>query len=235
MTPKEVLARTEHRSWPIPDSKWKYYQEWNDAVFLHWKVDAERIRTLIGREPDTYEGQAWISLVAFDMNKVHPRGFPIWGPLSDFHELNIRTYTRKDDRSGVHFFSLEASKRLASGIAGRISSLPYRYSEIKRQANRFVCKNENGSILDVAYEPLNELTDKDDLDIWLTERYALIQHQDGRTTYFDVHHPEWPIRNVRIKKLKVDYPEFRELFAGDPDRAHYSPGVQVVSWGKQLL
>ena len=41
MTINEILGITEHRSWTIPTKQWKYYQEWNKAVFLHWQVDLQ--------------------------------------------------------------------------------------------------------------------------------------------------------------------------------------------------
>lgn len=49
-----------------------YYQEWNDTLFLHYKVPLEVVRKLVpkGLDIDMYEGDVWVSLVAFTMDKV---------------------------------------------------------------------------------------------------------------------------------------------------------------------
>ncbi len=75
MTIKEILNITEHRPWTIPTKKWKYYQEWNNAVFLHWQVDLQELQKIVpdDLEIDIYEGKPWVSLVAFTMEKIRPR------------------------------------------------------------------------------------------------------------------------------------------------------------------
>jgi len=84
----------------------------------------------------------------------------------------------------------------------------------------------------IEYEIGDPLGDKSDLDLWLTERYAVIQDSNDRIVEFHVHHPEWPIHEIGISKLHLSYPKFNNLIDRQPDLAHYSPGVQVVSWGK---
>lgn len=32
---RKILEQSTHRPWEIPKNRWKYYQEWNDAIFLH--------------------------------------------------------------------------------------------------------------------------------------------------------------------------------------------------------
>ena len=90
---QEILKKTEHRPWSLPDANWKFYQEWNDAVFLHWQVDESELKKLVPAdlEIDRYEGKSWVSLVAFTMEKVRPKFLPPFPPISNFHEINIRT------------------------------------------------------------------------------------------------------------------------------------------------
>ncbi len=47
MTIQEVLKMQAHRPWALPSAKWKYYQEWNNAVFLHWQVDLQALQQLV--------------------------------------------------------------------------------------------------------------------------------------------------------------------------------------------
>jgi len=219
----------------MPAGNWQIYQEWNRAVFLHWKVDQEQLRKHIPEEIeiDLYNGEAWISLVAFTMERIKPRNLIAVQFISNFEELNIRTYVRKGSISGVYFLSIEAEKWLSSFLARKISTLPYRKSNMERKDCTF--KSSNKEYQDeflIEYEIGDPLGDKSDLDLWLTERYAVIQDSNDRIVEFHVHHPEWPIHEIGISKLHLSYPKFNNLIDRQPDLAHYSPGVQVVSWGK---
>ena len=35
MKMNQLLKNSNHRPWPLPEVGWKYYQEWNNALFLH--------------------------------------------------------------------------------------------------------------------------------------------------------------------------------------------------------
>lgn len=71
MNPSQLQKETAHRPWPLPRTKWKYYQEWNDAIFLHWPVEKKELEKHVPKELeiDTINGQAWVSIVAFTMEK----------------------------------------------------------------------------------------------------------------------------------------------------------------------
>ncbi|HYD19862.1 MAG TPA: DUF2071 domain-containing protein, partial [Flavipsychrobacter sp.] len=90
----EILKSADHRPWPLPSGKWQWYQEWNDAVFMHGSVDTELLKPHIpkGTQVDLYEGKAWISVVVFKMEGVRHKYSPAFTPVSDFYEINIRTY-----------------------------------------------------------------------------------------------------------------------------------------------
>lgn len=65
-----------HRPFPPNSAKpWVYYQEWNNALFLHFKVPEAVLEPSIpqGLTLDSFESSCWVSLVAFTMNKVGPR------------------------------------------------------------------------------------------------------------------------------------------------------------------
>src|SRR5438128_1258865 len=115
MKPKEILAQTEHRPWPLPDAPWVMRQTWYDLLFAHWPIAADVMRAHIPPqlELDTFDGQAWVGVVPFGMSNVYPRlTMPVPG-LSYFLELNVRTYVTVGGKPGVYFFSLDASNRMA--------------------------------------------------------------------------------------------------------------------------
>ncbi len=70
------------------------------------------------------------------------------------------------------------------------------------------------------------------MDRWLTERYALFQDTDDSINEFEIHHLEWPINELDINKLELNYSRFKKLIDKNPSRTHYSKGVKVIAWGK---
>ena len=105
MKPKEILKSTEHRPWKLPSGNWKFYQEWNDAIFLHWQVSLSALKKYVPNELeiDLFDGKAWVSVVIFKMQKIRPRNLPSFDPISDFDEINIRVYVKSNGKTGVYF------------------------------------------------------------------------------------------------------------------------------------
>lgn len=236
MTNQELLLATDHRPWPLPAGQWKYYQEWNKAIFLHWQADPEVLRKLVPEqlELDLFEGKPWVSLVAFTMENIRPRLLPSFAPVSNFDEVNIRTYVRSGHQSGVYFLSIEAGKRLSAWLAKTISALPYRYSPIQRTAHEYTATNAQfGDKLAIRYQTLNPLARKTDLDKWLTERYALYQDAGAEIHKFEIHHVEWPVQEITVQSLLCRYPRFDKLLSTQPALAHWSNGVQVLAWDRE--
>lgn len=235
MTIKEILGATKHRPWKLPSGSWKFYQEWNKVIFLHWRVDENELRGFVPDELelDVFEGKPWVSFVAFTMEHVHPRYAPAVQAISTFDEINIRTYVRRKGKAGVYFLSIEGGKRLSCAITKCLSGLPYRFSAMRRTASLYSSVNmEFGDRFAIDYRTAEVLHEKAVLDTWLTERYALFQDVHGSIISFDIHHAEWPLCAIELQGLELQYQRFERLLGGAPDKMHYSAGVQVVAWGK---
>ncbi|MDR7127899.1 uncharacterized protein YqjF (DUF2071 family) [Algoriphagus sp. 4150] len=233
---REILNTTEHRPWKLPDENWKFYQEWNDAIFLHWQVDLEDLREFVPQELeiDLFEGKPWVSVVAFTMEKIRPKNLPAFSPVSNFQEINIRTYVKSNGKTGVYFLSIEGGSKLSCKIAKGVSELPYRFSTIKRSENLYESSNsEFGDKLKIEYEHGREEVPTTELDKWLIERYALFQDTKKSINEFEIHHLPWTVHELKIKFLEVSYPRFSRLLKGGPHRICYSKGVQVIAWGKK--
>lgn len=235
MTIQEILNSTEHRPWKMPKESWKFYQEWNNVIFLHWQVDLTELQKFVPKELEIelIDGKPWVSVVAFTMEKIRPKGLPPLPPISDFDEINIRTYVKSNNKTGVYFLSIEGGNSLSCKVARRISELPYRYSKIERNKNQYQSKNIGlKDRLNIVFSIGENVTGKTLVDKWLTERYALFQETEKSINEFEIHHLEWPIQEINIEKLDFDYPRFKNLIKNSPDRTQYSQGVQVVAWGK---
>lgn len=238
----EILKATSHRPWPLPTDAWRYYQEWNNALFLHWRASPHELAKLIpkGVFLDTFNGEAWVSLVAFTMGHIRPRGVPSMPVISDFHEINIRTYVVKDDKSGVYFFSIEAEKYLSCIIAKILSGLPYTKSKIsfKGKGNLKDYSGTNvknkfhfGADFEVSEKPL----EPSGLFSWLTERYCLYVGQGGKIFRYETHHKPWELRQVDVSVLKTYYHMGNISLDRKPDLSYFSPGVKVIAWKRKPL
>ncbi|WP_167964249.1 YqjF family protein [Saonia flava] len=235
MTIREILNKTEHRPWKIPNESWKFYQEWNNAIFLHWEVELSELKKFVPKELeiDLFNGKPWISVVAFTMEKIRPKNLPAFQPISDFDEINIRTYIKSNNKTGVYFLSIEGGKNLSCKIAKGMSELPYRYSKMKRTENEYVSANSGfNDYLKLGFKIGERISEKSELDKWLTERYALFQDTEKSINTFEIHHLEWEINGLELHKLELNYARFRDLIKGKPDKVQYSGGVQVMAWGK---
>ncbi len=235
MTIREILNTTGHRPWEIPNENWKFYQEWNNAIFLHWQVELSELKKFVPKELeiDLFDGKPWISVVAFTMEKIRPKNLPSFLPISDFDEINIRTYVKSNNKTGVYFLSIEGGKKLSCKVAKGISELPYRFSEIKRTDKKYQSQNlEFNDRLDIEFTIGKKHTEKTGLDKWLTERYSLFQDTDESINEFEIHHLEWPINEIELRNLDIYYPRFEKLITEKPSKTHYSKGVQVIAWGK---
>lgn len=233
----ELLLDIDHRPFELPIGSWQYYQEWNNALFFHWTIPYEILRKSVPEnfKIDSFNGNCYVSLVAFTMEKIRPKFLPSISLISDFHEINLRTYIDNNNKKGVYFLNIEAEKSLSVFIAKSLSGLPYEKSNIKRTSETYKSINvDKGFDLDVEFQIKQDIDQKTELDKWLTERYCLYLDKDKRFYRYDIHHKEWRIKNVGISRLKLNY-KISHLNLADrqPDLIHYSEGVKVVAWKRQ--
>lgn len=236
MKASEILKQHTHRPFDFPKRPWKFYQEWNKAIFLHWKASPELIQSLIPKEMilDTIDAHAWVSLVAFDMNHIGIRSLPKLPHISDFYEINIRTYVVCKSKPSVYFFSMEGSKRSSCSLLKTMSKFQYVHSKMKRTNFSYESKNSGlNNSFEMIYQVKKEPYTKDATDQWLTERYAVFQDYKNLLIEYDVHHLEWPLQHIILKNLEIEYPKFNHLINNSPDRMHYSDGVKVLTWDKR--
>lgn len=202
--PHPAFIQTDHRPWPLPKNPWIMKQSWHDLLFLHWQVDIRELQDLIpeGLEIDTFEGNAYIGLVPFDMRGVTARGCPAPRFMCNFPEFNVRTYVTKDGKPGVWFFSLDITNSLAVWAAQTFFNLPYRKASV-------YYKNEDGAISYTSTYSTQEsfrakyqatkrsIAPKGSFANWATERYCLYtQDKRGKLYRGEIQHPQWSLWEV---------------------------------------
>ena len=187
------------------------YMRWEQLLFLHWSWNAAEVQRTLppGLFVDTFEGQAWIGVVPFFMHDVRPVGIPAMPKLSDFLELNVRTYVY-DERGtpGVWFYSLDCNQPLAVEGARLAFHLNYRHEEMDAAIE------PSG---DVVYRARRRGSDRDSrfryratghprqaqlesLEFFLVERYVLFAFDSARQRVGAgrVSHPPYEIRDAEV-------------------------------------
>lgn len=233
---KELLKLTAHRADDLPKGGYNYYQEWNRALFFHWKVDAIALKQFIPDylELDLFNNEAYISIVAFTMEQIRPRFLPAFSPISNFDEINLRTYVVRDGVAGVYFLNIEAGKILSVALSKMLSGLPYEHAEMSRNNldNFQSIFHKKGFSFNVTYDVGEAIEDKTDLDDFLTERYSLFVDIGADLFRYDIHHIPWPLNKLKLYALETNYILGSINLNEIPVKVHYSSGVQVVAWNR---
>lgn len=216
------------------------FQRWRKLLFLHWRVPIEEVRASLpaGVEPDLWEGEALVGVVPFTMRDVSPWWSPSVPPISNFHELNLRTYVVKDGVPGVWFYSLDAANALAVVVARSGWKLPYHKAkmELLEDEDEIRYRSERSwpepkpAVFRGRYR-LGEARGTaapGTLDHFLVERYVLFTHDGQRWLSGRVHHEPYPLRDVELIECEQSIIEAQGLVPDEgPHLVHYSDGVDV--------
>jgi hypothetical protein len=217
-------------------------QRWERLTFLHWRFAAADVQRLLpaGLTAETYDGAAWAGLVPFYMRVATPGGQRVpW--VSNFCETNVRTYVRDDTgRSGIWFFSLDAS-RLGAVVAARATPyrLPYFWSAMRlgQRANEIAYQSRRrwpGPRSATSRQRVSIGTPVDPADVtplehFLTARWRLFSVTGARLVTARAAHQPWPLYRARATVVEDSLLTTAGLPApeGEP-LTHYSPGVDVA-------
>jgi len=217
-------------------------QSWGKLLFMHWSVPAEQLSPLLpaGLELDDFDGRAWIAVTPFTMWGIRLAGLPPLPGLHSFHELNVRTYVRKDGVPGVWFFSLDASSSVAVLIARTWYHLPYRRARmsLRQDGTTIEYSSVRGSgaspaRLEAAWSIGEELPRSvpGSIEFFLTERYCLYSFHRGRLYRGRIHHVPWTLQRASLLTLRSTMLESHDLPSpqGTP-LLHYAESIDVEIW-----
>jgi uncharacterized protein YqjF (DUF2071 family) len=201
-------------------------------------------------DEDTFEGRAWVGLVPFTVSGARPRFLPPLPFVSDFHEVNVRTYVRRRGQDpGVWFFSLDASNALVVAAARQLYKLPYHTSHIHMEAVEaggpppapprhrvdFVSRRveHDPPDVDVRYSPAGvpRPAEPGTLDHFLIERYVLYAASGSGLHRARVHHLPYPAQQATVDHLRETLVAANGIMRPDTEPlAHYAARVDVDIW-----
>lgn len=240
--PVALDARLAERS--VPAQPVVMYQRWEELLFLHWAVAPKVVAQDLPRgvRLDTYDGKAWIGVVPFSMRDVRPRFLPAVKAISDFPELNLRTYVVDErGRPGVWFYSLDTPKRLPNWIARTFFHLNYRLARMRAEGEAGSRSYQSELWLGADWDAPQSYNwervgtswnaEPGSLEFFLVERYRLFAYDRSRLRLFTgrVHHDPYPLQSVELASYSKRLFGLNGLTtpAGAPVSALASAGVAV--------
>jgi uncharacterized protein len=225
--------------------------EWRDLVLLNYVVDPELLakRVPTGTVLDSFQGKTYVSLVGFRFTDTK-----LWGSFavpfhSDFEEVNLRFYVRRQDgsesRRGVVFIAEVVPRRAVAAIARILYGENYVYLPMRHHVGADLLKKT------VAYEwQLNhhwcklgaealgapERPREGSLEQFLTEHYWGYSRQPGGGCFeYQVTHRPWRVWATTAAAFEGDSSslygiELGRIIQGRPDSAFLADGSPVVVW-----
>lgn len=218
------------------------YQSWGKLLFLHWTIPVEALRPLIPRRLaiDTFEGQAWIAVTPFTVWNARPAFVPPIPWVSNFHEINVRTYVHLEGAPGVWFFSLDANSSVAVMGARAAFSLPYFHANITLDKRDRTIEYHSSRVGDTSQAEFrgtwtvgNDLAPAEpgSLEFFLIERYCLYTSHEDKLYRCRIHHQPWPLQQAHVASCQSSMIEADCLPTpqGEPLR-HCGGPVNVAVW-----
>jgi uncharacterized protein len=248
-----ILNTVAHRPYPLPISRWRMAQRWNDLLFAHWPIAVDQMARLLPTklEVDAYDGYAWVGVVPFWMDHVRTRTIrehTVAIPsTSTFPELNLRTYVRSRTTglAGVYFFSLDAASTLAVLGARAFFHLPYFRADMQNQID------QNGSIhyrsrrlfssrsvrFQASYRAVGDIAPPNvegTLEHFLTARYCLFTQSGSRLLVGHIHHLPWPLQLAEAEISINELPAVHGIaLPNRPPALHFARQLEVYIWPLQ--
>ncbi|MGZ3654190.1 MAG: YqjF family protein [Bdellovibrionota bacterium] len=221
---------------------------WGNLLLLNYKVPSEVLEPHLPRgcELDLFQGDAFLSLVAFQFTRTRVFGLR-WPLYTDFPEINLRFYLKHQGRRGVSFLREFVPSRLVSGIARLLYNEPYSAAQIRDEVRR-----ENGLVharyelssgphaLDFRVTALDQphLPKDDSVEHFFKEHELGVgRDREGNTLTYEVEHPFWRVFPVQDFSVRLDAaglygPSFAFLRDAKPASVVLAEGSEIVVYGK---
>lgn len=251
---RQFQIRTSFRPRPLPPGRWAAALRWNDLLFAHWPVPVAQMAALLpeGLDVDTFQGQAWLGVVPFWLERIKMRGMPAVPGVRRFPDLNVRTYVR--DRytgtPGIYSFSMDASNPFAALFARVYFQLPYHWAEMRmdqRSDREFAFYSRRRlTVRPVIFQaryrglgPSERTTDvrAGTFEYFMTERSCLFGvNRQGQATRTNLHYIPWPLEEAEAEIERNDLAA--SIGIALPDIApvlHYSRRLAVYVWPQELV
>lgn len=222
---------------------------WSNLCLLTYAVPPALLEPRLppGLSLDLRDGQAFVSLVAFDFLDTRVLGIP-WPGYRNFPEINLRFYVRRGKQRGVIFIREFVPQRLVAFLACAIYREPYlaapmssRITEDDRQIaieHRLTFGGRANRLSVIAAKPLS-LPAPDTTEHFFKEHeWGFGTGHRGQCLSYQVAHPCWDCYRVESYSLDWDWrsvygEEFAFLASAKPCSVIVAAGSEVSVFPKR--
>ncbi|WOO40023.1 DUF2071 domain-containing protein [Rubellicoccus peritrichatus] len=188
-----------------------FYADWEDLLMVHFAVTPEVIQGQVPFHLDTFEGEAFVTFVAFRQTHLRFAEYGPWAkaltwPVDGHAFLNIRTYVKHEGLSAIFFMTEYINNALARIIGPLLYGLPYHLAKINYQHDRHQRRfraNVHGLSdqleLEAGYAlaPL-DAAKPDTPEFFLHERYHAYTLRGHEAMRFQVDHDPWRMHRAQV-------------------------------------
>lgn len=240
-----------------------FVSDWRNVVMIHYEVEPRILQRDVPFGLDLVDGRAFVTLVLFEMVGLRtwrcPRlGRWVFAPIGTHPFLNVRTYVRVGDESGIYFLAEYLPNRLSVLLGPATFGLPYRFGRVALEtmqdeerplgdrSNRIAGRGFNGCVC--AGTPETRFAfrahgsgdcgcraaETGTLTEFLMERYTAFTRWMGIDRRFRIWHEPWPQVSIAVEVSDASLLQLTGAWAGSARlaNANYSTGVSDVWMGR---
>lgn len=225
--------------------------EWRNLFLATYAVPPVLLQKYLppGLELDTRDGDAFVSLVAFQFVHTRVLGVP-WPGYRSFPELNLRFYVRHGGDRGIVFVREIVSRRLVAWMARTIYNEHFRIAPLTCHCH----EDEDGrtieyrltwagrqQLLRVSGRKPTYLPGLDSDEHFFKEhRWGYGRTRRGQTLRYEVTHPPWQVFPVQAYHIDMDWasvygPEWKFLNKATPLSTVFVDGSAIALYPKHRL
>lgn len=218
---------------------------WSNLVLLTYAVDPSVLqpRLAAGLELDMLDGEAFVSLVAFDFLDTRVKGISFPG-LRNFPEINLRFYVREPQtgRRGVMFVRELVPSRLIAWTALALYNEPYAATSMRSEIvvdvegilvrHDWKWQGRDHSLLVVSSREARMPDESSTEHFFKEHEWGFGKSRSGAALEYRVHHPAWHVHDVLRYELDADFAqiygdEFAPLNAAVPMSVVHAKGSPI--------
>lgn len=198
---------------------------------------------------DRREGQAFVSLVAFQFLDTRVLGVP-WPGFRDFAELNLRFYVRRGEERGVVFVREFVPQRLTAWIARVLYNEPYLAAPLMGQVREhnqqitaeyaLTFAGKQHAITVTGTKPALRPAESSSEHWFKEHHWGYGTTRSGKLIRYQVDHPVWDVHPVVDYQIKLDWaavygPEWQFLQDVQPESTVFAAGSAISVFGGAVM
>lgn len=225
--------------------------EWRNLFLATYAVPPALLQPHVpaSLELDTRDGNAFVSLVAFEFLNMRFRGIPCWG-YRRFPELNLRFYVRHGSDRGVIFLREWVRPRLIAWVARAVYNEPYRVAPLTYSCHddaagrsmeyRLTYGGREHVLRICGSKPAFRPDPGSDEHFFKEHSWGFGRTRPGVGLRYEVAHPVWDVFPVQSYRVDLDWGrvyghEWEALSKATPVSTVFAVGSAVAVYPKMPL